>query len=138
MTVFDFQTETAVILATASFRHLRPAFCRRTSEQILSDSLDFVICIEMFFNLWKAGKLCPPNRHSPVFALVGGLFHSSIYDRNIITPELYQFLLTEEGLNKTCCKHLIKKTSPSEVRGCLIIIWTGLTIQIGIIQKAYE
>ena len=43
MTVFDFQTETAVILATASFRHLRPAFCRRTSEQILSDSLDFVI-----------------------------------------------------------------------------------------------
>ena len=96
------------------------------------------VAIEMFFNLWKAGKLCPPNRHSPVFALVGGLFHSSIYDRHIITPELYQFLLTEEGLNKTCRKHLIKKTSPSEVRGCLIIIWTGLNIKIGIVQKVYE
>ena len=43
MTVFDFQTVTAVKLVTASFRHLSPAFCKRTSEQILSDSLDFVI-----------------------------------------------------------------------------------------------
>ena len=43
MAVFDFQAVTAVILATASFRHLRPAFCRRISERILSDSLDLVI-----------------------------------------------------------------------------------------------
>ena len=38
MNVFAFQTVTAVVLATASFRHLRPDFCRRTSERILSDS----------------------------------------------------------------------------------------------------
>ena len=42
MNVFDFHTVTAVILATASFKHLRPAFCRRTSEWILSESLDFL------------------------------------------------------------------------------------------------
>ena len=40
MNVFAFQTVTAVILATGSFRHLRPVLCRRTSERILSDSFD--------------------------------------------------------------------------------------------------
>ena len=39
----DFQTVVAMIEATASLRHLRPAFLRTSSEQILSDSLVLVI-----------------------------------------------------------------------------------------------
>ena len=43
MDCFDFQTVIAVIEATASLRHLRFAFLKTSSEQILSDNLVFVI-----------------------------------------------------------------------------------------------
>ena len=45
MDCFDFQTVTAVTEATASFRHLRLAFCKVTSERILSLSLVLVIAL---------------------------------------------------------------------------------------------
>ena len=48
MNVFAFQTVTAVVLATASFRHLRADFCRRASKRFLSDSFDFVMVRAVF------------------------------------------------------------------------------------------
>jgi len=59
MNVFAFQTVTAVVIATASFRHLRPDFCRRTSERILSESFDFVIVRAVAFMALLMSSVTP-------------------------------------------------------------------------------
>ena len=46
MNVFAFDTVTAVILATTSFKHLRPAFCRRTSEVLYMSFDRFLLAVE--------------------------------------------------------------------------------------------
>ena len=43
MDCFDFQTVTAMIEATASLRHLRPAFRKTSTDWILSESLVLVM-----------------------------------------------------------------------------------------------
>ena len=48
MACFDFQTVTATMDATASFRHLRFAFCSMTSERTLSEGLVFVMVRAVF------------------------------------------------------------------------------------------
>ena len=54
MVIFDFQTVSAVIEATASFRHLRFALCRSFSDGTFSESLvcnvssSFSLCLSVF------------------------------------------------------------------------------------------
>ena len=71
MDCFDFQTVTAVIHATASLRHLRFAFSRVSSDQILSESLVLVIVRAVALMDLLISSVTPIHVLSSSFSLMG-------------------------------------------------------------------
>ena len=71
MVCFDFQTVMAIIEATASFRHLSLAFCKVTSERILSQSLVLVIDRAVDLMALLISSVIPIHNLSSLFNLMG-------------------------------------------------------------------
>ena len=71
MDCLDFQTVTAIIDATASFRHFKLALCNMSSERILSESFVFAIVRAVALMALLISSVTHTNDRSSLFSLTG-------------------------------------------------------------------